>query len=122
MVQKHARYDVTIHMQAEILDDRFQDAITAEQKRLMDEASAYVEVVLTTQLLTQLSRHMTANVAQYAVGVFVEELKHVYIRLGAPYTSVRELQAPDVVVEADEVTPMLEVGPTSHALLPPKKV
>lgn len=109
---QHPRYDVTIHMRADILDDRFNDAITAEQRYQMEQASAYVEVALTTQILQRLCKQMPAQLAQYAVEVFQDELKHVYLRIGQPTAML--LEAPAEVVSHD--TPMLEVGPTSHSI------
>lgn len=120
---QHPRFEVQITIRSEILDDRFQDKINEEAKELSRQAAAYVEVSMATQLLNRLTKQMPAQLAQYAVSVFVEELSHVYAQIGAvqyqmletPSTftlpaPLKQLAPPDPDVEEATIVPD-EEGP-----------
>lgn len=81
-MSQHPRFEIHISITSEILDDRYQDKIDAEARELSRQAAAYVEVSMATQLLNRLTKQMPAQLAQYAVEVFVDELSHVYAQIG----------------------------------------
>lgn len=75
------RYKLGMQIQAEVVDDRLKDHVDAAQKELQEQAAAYVDVVLRDRLTEKLTKaygkwYPSAQLAQIAVDILVEEIKH----------------------------------------------
>lgn len=120
MPSPQPKFRATVTMKAEILDDRFQHEIDAHTRELMRQTSAYIEVAMQTQLLTRLTKGMPANLAQYAIDVFIDELKHVYVQIGRPEMLLLEappqLDLPQPVAALPDVEEATVVNESSDPL------
>lgn len=104
---QHPRYEVRVSIKSEILDDRFQDKINEQARELSRQAAAYVKVSMEGQLLARLTKGMSAQHAQFAVSVFVDELSHIYAQIGQ--VNYQLLEAP----------PEFQLPPPPLQLAPP---
>lgn len=80
------RYKLGMEIQAEVVDDRLKNTVDAAQKELQEQAAAYVDFVLRDRLTEKLTKaygrfYPSAQLAQIAVDILVEELKHTSLFL-----------------------------------------
>ena len=103
------RYKLGMKIEAEVVDDRLKTAVDAAQRELQEQAAAYVDVVLRDQLTEKLTKaygrwYPSAQLAQIAVDILVEELKHTSLYL--PGVQARLEEQP-----AEVAPPPLELPP-----------
>lgn len=89
------KYELHMSIEADVVDDRLRQHVDAAQKELQEQASAYVDVVIRNQLTEKLTKAFgrfspSAQLAQIAVNVLVEELKHITLQLGTPRAELME--------------------------------
>lgn len=89
------RYKLGMEIQAEVVDDRLKDKVDAAQKELQGQAAAYVDVILRDRLTEKLTTaygpwYPSAQLAQIAVDILVEELKHTSLFLPSIRASLTE--------------------------------
>lgn len=94
------KYRLNLSVQSEVVDDRLKRDVDAAQKVLQEQAAAYVDVVLRDQLITKLTKafgpwYPQAQLAQIAVDVLVEELKHTSIFLSGIQAQLTETKEAD---------------------------
>ena len=94
------KYQLNMHIEADVVDDRLRAAVDAAQQELQEQAAAYVDVVLRDRLIEKLTKRfggygMAAQFAQAAVDVLVEELRHTSILLPAIRAELEEVKDVD---------------------------
>ena len=97
-----SKFKLGMQISADIVDDRLKQTVDDGQRMLQEQAAAYVDVVLRDQLTAKLTKafgkwYPSAQLAQIAIDILVEELKHTSIFLPgvqAQLTEVKDAAAP----------------------------
>lgn len=90
-----ARYELIMRVQSDVVDDRLRKEVDATTRELQEQAAAYVEVTMRQHLVEKLTKiygysPVAAQLAQAAVDVFIEELRHIHLELPSIQAQLHE--------------------------------